>query len=165
MPAFWVLGEQNGDGTLARISTEAATLARTLAGRSPAGPPPGSWSAGDPGPAANELAAYLPRVVAVADAAACGSRLGDDRRRAGRHGPRRGSRRRRHRGRRPGWARRRPACSRRLTGRGVLVNATAAAWDGRLDGRDERLRRQADDHLRVHRTRRDRDPPPEHDHG
>jgi electron transfer flavoprotein alpha subunit len=130
MPAFWVLGEQNGDGTLARISTEAATLARTLAGAS-GGSATGIVVAADPGSAAIELAAYLPKVVSVADAAASGhvwATIAAERAAsvldgdpdavvilgAGPDG------------------RDVAGVLSTLTGRGVLVNATAAAWDGRL---------------------------------
>ena len=49
-----------------------------------------------------------------------------------------------------------------LTGWGVLVNAVAVTWDGRLAGRrDERLRRQADDDEPLHRRRGHRHGPPE----
>jgi electron transfer flavoprotein alpha subunit len=67
--SLWVVAELAPDGGLARISTEIATLVRTLADGT------GSTAAGvvvapDPAKAAAELATYLPRVVAVADAAA-----------------------------------------------------------------------------------------------
>ncbi|NJD29710.1 MAG: electron transfer flavoprotein subunit alpha/FixB family protein [Chloroflexi bacterium] len=63
---IWVVAETNADGSLAKISTEIATLARSLAEAS------GTTAAGivvapDPGPAAGELATYLPRVVTVAE--------------------------------------------------------------------------------------------------
>jgi electron transfer flavoprotein alpha subunit len=69
MAGLWVLGEVTADGTLARISTEVATLARTLgeaAGKDVAG----VVVAADPTAAAAELATYLPRVLAVSDPAA-----------------------------------------------------------------------------------------------
>jgi electron transfer flavoprotein alpha subunit len=69
MPGLWVVGEVTADGELARISTEAATLARTLgeqAGRDVTG----IVVAADPNKAAEELAAYLPRVVAIPEPAA-----------------------------------------------------------------------------------------------
>jgi electron transfer flavoprotein alpha subunit len=69
MAGLWVLGEVMADGSLARISTEVATLARTLgaaAGQSVAG----IVVAADPTDAAAELATYLPRVVAVIEPAA-----------------------------------------------------------------------------------------------
>ena len=71
MSRIWVIGEPAADGTLARISAEVATLARALAdasGREAVG----LVVAADPGPAAKELATYLPRVVTVADADAAG---------------------------------------------------------------------------------------------
>jgi len=69
MAGLWVLGEVTADGTLARISTEVATLARTLAeasGQDVAG----VVVAADPAAAAEELATYLPRVLAVSEPAA-----------------------------------------------------------------------------------------------
>ena len=69
MPGLWVVGEVTADGELARISTEVATLARTLgeqAGRDVTG----IVVAADPNKAAEELAAYLPRVVAIPEPAA-----------------------------------------------------------------------------------------------
>jgi electron transfer flavoprotein alpha subunit len=61
---IWVVAEVGADGSLAKSSTEVATLARTLAEAA------GSEAAGivvaaDPAAAAKELAAYVPRVVAV----------------------------------------------------------------------------------------------------
>ena len=69
MAGLWVLGEVTADGTLTRISTEVATLARTLAeasGQEVAG----VVVAADPAAAAAELATYLPRVLAVSEPAA-----------------------------------------------------------------------------------------------
>jgi electron transfer flavoprotein alpha subunit len=69
MAGLWVVGEVTAEGGLARISTEVATLARTLAeaaGQDVAG----IVVAADPAPAAAELANYLPRVLAVAEPAA-----------------------------------------------------------------------------------------------
>ncbi len=71
MAAIWVIAEPNNDGSLARISAEAATLARTLAeasGREAFG----LVVAPDPQAAASELAGYLPRVVTIADKDAAG---------------------------------------------------------------------------------------------
>jgi electron transfer flavoprotein alpha subunit len=65
MAGLWVVAELNGDGSLARISAEAATLARSLAaegGLSATGLVIGA----QPDGAAAELAAYLPRVIAMA---------------------------------------------------------------------------------------------------
>jgi electron transfer flavoprotein alpha subunit len=69
MAGLWVLGEVTADGTLARISTEVATLARTLAGAS-GQEVAGVVVAADPAAAAAELATYLPRVLAVSEPAA-----------------------------------------------------------------------------------------------
>jgi electron transfer flavoprotein alpha subunit len=130
MPAFWVVAEQNGDGTLARISAEAATLARALA-EAAGGSAGGIVVAGSPGPVAAELAGYLPRIVALADPAAEGHAwaaiaaeratavLGGDADAvvivgAGPDG------------------RDVAGAMSALTGRGVLANATGAAWAGRL---------------------------------
>jgi electron transfer flavoprotein alpha subunit len=69
MAGLWVLGEVTADGTLARISTEVATLARALAeaaGEEVAG----VVVAADPAAAAGELATFLPRVLAVSEPAA-----------------------------------------------------------------------------------------------
>jgi electron transfer flavoprotein alpha subunit len=69
MAGLWVLGEVAADGTLARISTEVATFARTLAeaaGEEVAG----VIVAADPTAAAAELATYLPRVLSVSEPAA-----------------------------------------------------------------------------------------------
>jgi len=71
MPGLWVVGEVNADGSLARISSEVATLARGLANTA-GSEALGVVVAADPGPAAAELAAYLPRVTAVTEAAAGG---------------------------------------------------------------------------------------------
>ncbi|MES2208967.1 MAG: electron transfer flavoprotein subunit alpha/FixB family protein [Chloroflexota bacterium] len=72
MGAIWVIAELNGDGSLARISMEAATLARSLAASS-GFDASGIVVAADPAPAAAELAAYLPRVVTVSEPEAAGN--------------------------------------------------------------------------------------------
>jgi electron transfer flavoprotein alpha subunit len=69
MPGLWVVGEVTADGELARISTEVATLARTL-GEQARRDVTGIVVAADPNKAAEELAAYLPRVVAIPEPAA-----------------------------------------------------------------------------------------------
>ena len=69
---IWVVAETGADGALAKSSTEVATLARILAeagGASAAG----IVVAADPKAAADELAGYLPRVVAIAEPAASGN--------------------------------------------------------------------------------------------
>jgi electron transfer flavoprotein alpha subunit len=66
--AIWVHGELTGDGALANISAEVATLARSLgekAGRDVVG----VVVAADPSGAAAELARYVPRVLAVTEPA------------------------------------------------------------------------------------------------
>jgi electron transfer flavoprotein alpha subunit len=65
---IWVHGEIAPDGTLAKISTEAATLGRELgerAGREVVGVVVGS----DPAAAAGELARFVPRVLALTEPA------------------------------------------------------------------------------------------------
>ena len=69
MAGTYVIGEVSADGHLANISAEVATLARNVAaegGQEVAG----IVVAADPGPAAEELARYLPRVLAVTEPAA-----------------------------------------------------------------------------------------------
>jgi electron transfer flavoprotein alpha subunit len=61
---LWVAAELAADGGLARITTEIATLARSLAEQG-GGEAVGVVVAADPTRAATELARYLPRVVAV----------------------------------------------------------------------------------------------------
>jgi electron transfer flavoprotein alpha subunit len=66
--AIWVHGETAPDGSLAKISTEIATLGRRLgeeAGRDVVG----VVVAADPAAPAAELAAYLPRVLAIMEPA------------------------------------------------------------------------------------------------
>jgi electron transfer flavoprotein alpha subunit len=69
MARLWVVGEPGPDGGLARISTEVATLAREL-GTAGGHEVSGIVVAADPGPAAADLAAYLPLVLTIADPAA-----------------------------------------------------------------------------------------------
>ena len=68
MSNVWVIGEVNADGSLAKVSKEIGTLARSLAEQA-GGSPVGVVVAADPARAAGELAAFLPRVVAVAEPA------------------------------------------------------------------------------------------------
>jgi electron transfer flavoprotein alpha subunit len=68
MSGIWVHGEIAGDGSLTKLSTEVATLARTLAdadGAEVTGVVIGS----DPTTAAGELARFLPRVLTVTEPA------------------------------------------------------------------------------------------------
>jgi electron transfer flavoprotein alpha subunit len=66
MGALWVVAEPGADGGIARVSAEAATLARDL-GASTGRDVIGIVIAADPAPAAAELATYLPVVWAIAD--------------------------------------------------------------------------------------------------
>jgi electron transfer flavoprotein alpha subunit len=70
--AIWVVAETNADGSLAKSSTEVATLARTLAGAAGGGSA-GIVVAADPKAAAAELASYVDRVVAIAEPGAEGN--------------------------------------------------------------------------------------------
>ena len=69
MGGLWVVAEPGPDGSLARISTEVATLARDLAAAANLDVI-GIVVAPDPGPAAGDLATYLPVVRAITDPAA-----------------------------------------------------------------------------------------------
>ena len=69
---IWVVAETNADGSLAKSSTEVATLARTLA-EAAKGDAAGIVVAADPKAAADELAGYLGRVVTVAEPKADGN--------------------------------------------------------------------------------------------
>jgi electron transfer flavoprotein alpha subunit len=130
MGAIWVIAETNADGSLARSAAEAATLARSLAAAS------GREARGlvvsvDPGRAGGELAAYLGRVVTVTEPGAAdhawaviaaeraAGLLGDD----------------------PSAivllsaspdGRDLAGTLSALTPLGVLANATAVTWDGRV---------------------------------
>jgi len=128
--AIWVHGETAPDGSLARISTEVATLARTL-GAAGGLDVVGIVVAADPAAAAAELAAYVPRVLAIAEpetrdhasATIVGQRLAALIERD-----------------QPSWlfagagpeGRDVAGVISALTGWGVLVNATAVSWDGGL---------------------------------
>ena len=70
--SIWVIAETNADGSLAKSSTEVATLARTL-GEAAGVDAVGLVVAADPKAAADELAGYLARVVAVAEPNAGGN--------------------------------------------------------------------------------------------
>ena len=67
----WVVAETNADGSLARSSSEVATLARTLA-EAAGGQAAGIVVAADPTAAAEDLAGYVSRVVAIAEPSADG---------------------------------------------------------------------------------------------
>jgi electron transfer flavoprotein alpha subunit len=64
MGALWVVAEPGAEGALARISAEAATLAREL-GAASGREVIGIVIAADPAPAAKELATYIPVVWAI----------------------------------------------------------------------------------------------------
>jgi electron transfer flavoprotein alpha subunit len=66
MGALWVVAEPGADGGIARVSAEAATLARDL-GASTGRDVIGIVIAADPGIAAKELATYLPVVWAITE--------------------------------------------------------------------------------------------------
>ena len=66
MGALWVIGEPGADGGLARISAEAATLARDL-GAATGRDVIGMVISADPAAAAAELATYVPIVWAIKD--------------------------------------------------------------------------------------------------
>jgi electron transfer flavoprotein alpha subunit len=68
----WVVAEVAADGSLAKSSTEVATLARTLA-EAAGGDAGGIVVAADPKAAADELASYVGRVVAIAEPKADGN--------------------------------------------------------------------------------------------
>jgi electron transfer flavoprotein alpha subunit len=130
MPRFWVVGEPNADGSISKISTEVATLARSLAPDA-AGDAVGIVAGPDPAHAASQLAAFLPTVIAVADPDAAGRAWsvpaaeqvaavvgagGDDHVLLG-AGP---------------DGRDLAGTLAVLTARGVLANAVGVRWDGRL---------------------------------
>jgi electron transfer flavoprotein alpha subunit len=69
MGELWVIGEPGPDGGLARLSTEVATLAREL-GASSGRDVVGIVVGAEPRAAADELARFLPRVLAVSEPAA-----------------------------------------------------------------------------------------------
>lgn len=70
--SIWVVAEVNADGSLAKSSAEVATLARTLAEAAGADAA-GLLVGADPSRAAQELAGYVGRVVAVTEPAAAGN--------------------------------------------------------------------------------------------
>jgi electron transfer flavoprotein alpha subunit len=70
--AFWVVGETGPDGKLARISAEVATLARDL-GEAAGADVVGVVVGGAPDGPARELARYLPQVLSVTEPAADGN--------------------------------------------------------------------------------------------
>ena len=69
MPGLWVIGQPTADGSLAHISAEVATLGRHLADQAGTDVT-GIVVAADPKKAADELATFVPRVLAVTEPAA-----------------------------------------------------------------------------------------------
>ncbi len=69
MAGIWVHGELTADGSLAKLSTEVATLARALASEGGDGAVTGVVVGADPTAAATELAGYVTSVIAVTEPA------------------------------------------------------------------------------------------------
>jgi electron transfer flavoprotein alpha subunit len=69
MTSIWVHGETAGDGSLTKLSTEVATLARSVAEGMGGGDVTGVVVAADPGAAAQELAMYVPKVLTLTEPA------------------------------------------------------------------------------------------------
>lgn len=69
MGGIWVHGELAPDGSLAKIATEVATLARSLAEESGGAEVTGVVIGADPAAAAEELAGFVPKVLTVAEPA------------------------------------------------------------------------------------------------
>ena len=67
MAGIWVHGELTPDGTLAKLSTEVATLARTLAAASGDAPVTGVVIGAQPDGAAGELAQFVSSVLSLTD--------------------------------------------------------------------------------------------------
>ena len=67
MAGIWVHAEIAGDGSLAKLSTEVATLARSVASSAGGADVTGIVVGADPAKAADELARYVPKVVTVAE--------------------------------------------------------------------------------------------------
>ncbi|HUP55696.1 MAG TPA: electron transfer flavoprotein subunit alpha/FixB family protein [Methylomirabilota bacterium] len=76
MAGIWVHGEVGGDGSLTKLATEVATLARALAADSGGADVTGVVIAADPTAAAAELARYVPRVLAVTEPATADNAAG-----------------------------------------------------------------------------------------
>jgi electron transfer flavoprotein alpha subunit len=69
MTGIWVHGETAADGALTKLSTEVATLARSLAEEMGAADVTGVVVAADPAGAADELARFVPKVITVTEPA------------------------------------------------------------------------------------------------
>ena len=68
MAGIWVHGEITPDGTLAKLSTEVATLARAIAEQTGGAEVTGIVIGADPKAAADELAKFVPKVLTVTEA-------------------------------------------------------------------------------------------------
>jgi electron transfer flavoprotein alpha subunit len=68
MAGIWVHGEIAPDGTLAKLSTEVATLARAIAEQTGGAEVTGIVIGADPTAAATELAKFVPKVLTVTEA-------------------------------------------------------------------------------------------------
>jgi electron transfer flavoprotein alpha subunit len=68
MGGIWVHGEIAPDGTLAKLSTEVATLARAIAEQTGGAEVTGIVVGADPSAAADELAKFVPNVLTVTEA-------------------------------------------------------------------------------------------------
>ena len=67
MAGIWVHGEIAPDGTLAKLSTEVATLARAIAEQTGGAELTGIVVGADPSGAAAELAKFVPKVLTVTE--------------------------------------------------------------------------------------------------
>jgi electron transfer flavoprotein alpha subunit len=76
MGGIWVHGEIAGDGSLAKLTTEVATLARSVAEASGGAEVTGIVIGADPGAAATELAGYVPKVLAITEPSTKGHSAG-----------------------------------------------------------------------------------------
>ena len=72
---IWVHGELAADGSLTKLSTEVATLARAL-GAAGGGDVTGVVIGADPSAAATSLAGYVPRVLAISEPTTTGNAVG-----------------------------------------------------------------------------------------
>lgn len=76
MAGIWVHGEIAGDGSLTKLSTEVATLARSVAGQLGGAEVTGIVIGSDPAAAATELAKFVPKVLTVTEPATADNAAG-----------------------------------------------------------------------------------------
>jgi electron transfer flavoprotein alpha subunit len=76
MPGIWVHGELAGDGSLTKLSTEVATLARSVAEQLGGAEVTGVVIGSDPSQAAQELATFVPKVLTVNEPATADNAAG-----------------------------------------------------------------------------------------